>query len=370
LDVVGFGSPVPAAAIFQITKPVDGLLSSSCPSHTSAHWYISGGTSALKTDEKILLYNPFSNDAAVRVTFYTPAGEQVSANLSNVGVGAGSTRVIPVNKFAKPRNTLGAVIRVVRGRVVAWASVAYRKHDGRDPGHTLRPGVTSPGTAWYLPDAAIDDGVEQHVTVLNPTEREASINVSLTMGSGPLPVATLATVPVGPRSTRELDLGQYLAKHRADPGRVSVTVRSANDVPVVVEGTTFYSTPGIQGVASVPAVQRPARRLVLEPPALAPTMDGIVVMNPDASPARVDVTLERVGGTSFSPKKLRNLRVPSGLRLRIPLSSFTQGKPMAAMVESSVPVVAGRTAYGRKAGDVASLAAVPLLPLPGPSAGR
>ena len=127
VDVVGFGTPVEATA-FQRTP--GGAGATGCSSIAGTRWYFAAGSSALGYDERILVYNPFPEESVVRLSFFTPTGAKVKANLSDIPVRAGTTREISVNEFITLQDELAASVTAVRGRARRVAHVGCGSQGG------------------------------------------------------------------------------------------------------------------------------------------------------------------------------------------------------------------------------------------------
>src|ERR671918_2847061 len=88
-NVVGRGGAAFASAMSAFSEPVAGRGAAPCSRTASSRWYFGEGSSILGFDERLLVYNPFPDEAVVAVSFLTPAGTREPANLSDVGVPAG-----------------------------------------------------------------------------------------------------------------------------------------------------------------------------------------------------------------------------------------------------------------------------------------
>jgi hypothetical protein len=359
VNVIAYGAPVAAAESFSATEPVKGSGATSCLSEASESWYLPAGSSSLDTKEDLLLYNPFSNDAAVKISFYTTTGVEESANLSNVGVAASPARTIDIDRYAKPRATVGISAEAVRGRILAWSNVAYKGGDHQASGYALASGVTAPRTNWYIPDTSVGPRSATTVVLMNSSTKEAVVDIGLTSTSKPVAAPRLAGIKVPPKSVTGLDLAGYLPRSDKQPGGLSVTLSSANGVPFCAQATTTYSG-NMKGVVSDVAAATPARRVVLQPPESGPQGDVVVVMNPSQAAATVDVSLDTGAGRA-TPKRLQGLKVPAGLRARIPLTGEIDHSGRTAVeVVSSAPVTAARIAYPKSGGDAAEITGMPL----------
>ncbi|HEU4489153.1 MAG TPA: hypothetical protein VFS38_07705, partial [Actinomycetota bacterium] len=113
-------------------------------------------------------------------------------------------------------------------------------------------------------------------------------------------------------------------------------------------------------MASEVGAQRPVRRWSLAPAAPRPLRDDVVVLNPGARDAIVNLTLLRPSRRAVSPRRLQGLRVEEGSRRTVAVPSGHGGFAGVVVLRSTEPVVAERRAYPRAHGDVSSIMGTPL----------
>lgn len=357
VDVVGYGGPVSAGAMVFSAGPVRGAGAARCAPAASQTWHFAHGSSSLDADERLLLYNPFPDEAVVRVSFLTATGERAPAALSDIAVPAERSVGVAVNETVQTTKLLGATVEAIRGRVVAWRQQFDRESDTSPPGVELTLGAPAPATTWYLPEGAVGSDVDERVAVMNPSEDEAVVTLSLATADDAVTPGDLAQVPVPARSSVGFSLADAL--ERVDEGRVgvAVTVRSTNGVGVVAERVVRYRSDDIRGVAAETGSPVAARDWVALPAVGQATADHLVVLNPGRARATVTVSLESMPGRGRAGD-VPPVKVPGGGRVVVPLAEAADG-PTVARVESDRPVVVERTAYSPSAGDVATTMATP-----------
>jgi hypothetical protein len=356
VDVIGFGTPVEAVA-FQRTPA--GAGATACSSVAGTRWYFGAGSSALGYDERILVYNPFPEESVVRLSFFTPTGAKVKANLADIPVRAGTTREISVNEFITLQDELAASVTAVRGRVVAWRMLVADPKDATK-GTEFSLGTTGTSPTWYFPAGGAGTGVTEEISLLNPsTTEEASITISLTTNDGSLQPQKLVEIAVPPGSSKRVPLYESPPDRLGSVTDVSALVTSSNGIEVIAERTMAYTGENA-GVSSEIGATQTARRWLLGPAALAPGNDRISVMNPGSRDATVDVTLMFENADPRSPEELQDVVVGAGLRREIGLDRWTSGEAAWALIVSDAPVVTERTALDREAGDPAAVMGVPV----------
>jgi hypothetical protein len=356
-DVVGYGGAVDATAVTSIGEPVSGVGAAGCAPSASSRWYLPEGNSTVTHDERLLIYNPFPDEAVVRVSLLTRAGERSKAGLSDLAVPSESSISVAIEDFILEQKILGAIVTAARGRVVAWR-LSIAKPDEKPSGLQFTLGTTALSGIWYFPEGAVGEGFEERLSIMNPGAQEAMVDVSLVTASRSQPATGLTELAVPAQSTIAVVLDPSMLP--GESGGVGAVVRSVNGVPVAVERTVFYATQEMDGVASEVGARVTARRWLLGPATTRPETDSAVLLNPGAEPVEVSLVLFGADGEALRPRTLRKLPIAPGSRLRVPLGEVTRGDPYAVVVTAGGPVVAERFSYSRGAGDVASVMGVPL----------
>lgn len=352
IDAVAYGAQLHAAALVRIDKPTSGAGAARCPRVVSDQWYFPAGSSSLGFDERLLIRNPFPDEAVVTVTFYTPTGRITKANLGEVAVPAGEWTFVKVNNFILRQPVLGVSVTADRGRVVAWRAL-FANPEQRPAGAYFGLGATFPSLEWYFPDGAVGTAIEEEITLLNPYRREAIVSIALATTKKRLQPPKLVEVRVPPRSVKAVSLPESLGGGDQSLGQVGAVVRSTNDVGVVAERTVWYAA-GRSGVSSMIGSREAATAWLSLPAAVAPTDDSVVVLNPGTARATVKIVFLRQNGAPLEPESTSALAIPPGARRRFDLSALTGNQPAAVTVTSDEPIVVERLAESGN-GDVVSL---------------
>lgn len=355
-DVVGYGGTVDATAVTSIADKVEGVGAAACSPRASTRWYFPEGNSTVTHDQRMLIYNPFPDEAVVRVSLLTPAGERTRAGLSDVAVPSESSIALAINDFVFEEKVLGTIVSAVRGRVVTWR-LSIAKPDEKPSGVQFTLGAAATSTEWHFPEGAIGEDFDERLSIMNPGDSEATIDVTLVASAETEDAAVLTEVSVPPHSTVAVPFETSMIPD--GEGAVAATVRSVNNVPVVAERTVFYATEDMDGVASEIGAPVTAERWLLGPATSRPETDSAVLLNPGGEDVEVTLELLRADGRMLRPRTLRDLTLARGARLRVPLSGLTDGEPAAVVVTATGPMVAERVSYSRGAGDVGSLMGIP-----------
>jgi hypothetical protein len=359
LNIVGYGGAVVAGAMTHRTGPSAGWGAARCSGVASDEWFFAAGSSLLGYDETLLLYNPFPDEAVAEIVFYTPGGDTTKANLADVAVPAREVVTVSVNESIRQEAALGVKVDMERGRVVAWRSLAAAPRD-RPSGVQFSLGATGASARWYFAEGRLQQGVEEEIAVVNPSQREAVVNVTLVSDDQTLRMPQLVDQRVPPGTVKVFNLVDAVQGAAADLGSVSAIVRSANGVEVVAERTVWYGALGADGVASELGAAEPAEEWIVGPPSMLAGDNSLALLNPGADPVRVTITLYREEGPALSPAPLKDLRIKATRRMTVDLDRWTQGSLAMVVVRADGPVVAERWAYSATDSDVSTLLGTPL----------
>lgn len=351
-NVVGYSAPVAASSVMTTTKPT-GIAAASCSPEASDLWFFAAGSSELSADQRLLLYNPFPDEAVVRVALFTPVGERSKANLADVAVPSGEWREVKINRFILREPVLSATVVAGRGRVVAWRAMLSTSDD-RGRGFELSLGSTEASQTWYFPDGSIGDSAAEHLTVLNPTGQEAVVTVALSTSRKRIQPPELVDVTVPPNTSKDLDLATIDTGIKADDFGAAATLSSTNGVPVIAERRIVY-TGASAGVAAEVGIRAAGMRWVMGPVAPRPDEDSVSVLNTGNRSATVSIELHLEGGEVTAPGKLAEVTLKAGLRKEFALERVTRGRPASVVVTSDRPVVAERSSYSKARRDVSDV---------------
>lgn len=219
-----------------------------CASGPSPVWYLTGLDTANGSRSTLHLFNPFAVDAVARITFKTPEGPRELVTTDSELIPAGTSRRIDIaTDLQLPEVAdLGVVVEVRSGRLVAQGEVSYAPVAGATgpQGRSLVPAAEEPADLWAFGFAQSDDLSSSWLTIMNPGEREAAVEIQV---SDPLEESELldeVSVPAG--GTYRVDL-----RNSSATPAFGVEVLAVNDVPVVATRTTSLVTEdGRRGIAA------------------------------------------------------------------------------------------------------------------------
>ena len=316
------------------TWRVDGdrTASAPCESAPSERWMIAGFNSVRGSVPTLHLFNPFTADAVVRLVFATPDGPKPLALTENVLVAAGGTTSINLRRYQPEVPDLGVVIDVLAGRVIAQGEqrVDPPGQSQGSSGRLLLAAAPAPSDSWAFDYAADGDGSESWLTVLNPNDGPAAVEIRVSTPSQE--VATMVgevSVPPGGLSRIELAGVSRL------PG-FGVTVNVVNNEPVVVTRHSALQINGRSVVAGGLGGSALSQRWALVG-AGANRRNGMVsLFNPGPEVATVDVLAEG------APPEWSGVTLDPNTRFILDLADAGADRDaIPVRVSSDVPIVAG-----------------------------
>ena len=324
-----------------------------CASAVSDRWHFADGSTARDAALTLSLFNPFPDDAIADLSFSTDQGRDTPSDFEGIVVPPRSLVVKNIGDHVRRREAVATNVAVRRGRLVA-AQTLTRTAPGRS-GLSLTLGAPSPGTVWYFPSGAIDNGVVERFTISNTTSREAKVLVEVNLDEGAAEPFELTIPPHDrvPLVINEEDRIPRAVGH-------STTVRSLNDVPVVVVRTLEAGSPASRtGRADTVGARRAATEWAFAAGGVSPQTDQwLAVHNVGTAPARVSVF--GVAGRLLPLPGLQDRTVDAGRRLVIRLSDHAETFPLPLVVRSSRPVVVDRTIYSTDRPGLSATIGVPL----------
>lgn len=193
----------------------------------------------------------------VWVTVTNPGPEPVEARITTSAGGAAtppSSSVIPPStlqyfEIAAPIAGSATVVEYLGGTVGVGSVVVPP-----EGGLAAEPCVSSPGSAWSLPEASTLRGETANLVVHNPFAAQAVVDVILTAGEQQIRPGNLQGIVLGPLDARAFELNRFALGQRALTGTV-IAVQGR-----VAVATVVVSTGGIRSALGVP---EPATRWLL-----------------------------------------------------------------------------------------------------------
>jgi len=218
-----------------------------CATSAATSWWFASGTTTADVGYQMYLLNPFPDDAVVDVSFVTDDGSRSPTVFNGRLVPAQSLTVLQVAPEVAVNAQVTAEVAVLTGRVIAERIQLFDNEAGPS-GLSLSLGSNRLADQWFFPAGRSVPGSGESYVIYNPGDAEAEVEFELKPDSAdragdvaPLPV------PVGPRQrwivtvsthpTHPIDaLAAIDATSLVNSNEnFFVSVRSFNDVPIVVE---------------------------------------------------------------------------------------------------------------------------------------
>jgi hypothetical protein len=322
----------------QVTSgPLGGSITP-CASGASDHWYFPSGSTDKDWQLTLQLFNPFPGDAIVDLSFVTDQGPTAPAEFQGLVIPARGLKALDVGEHVRRRVDVATIVTVRSGRVVADE---IQTHSTAPIGAFVLLGAPSVGPLWVFPDGLTADGVQEDLHILNPSDRDAEVEVDYALDEGDAEPFTL-TVPAS---------GVYVL-HASGEARIpkgiahAATVRSTNGVGVVATRMVTAAAPATHtGMAEMLGARRAATSWVLAAgTANATTDEWVIAFNPGADPVKVSVTA-LAAGQPLPIEGLQDVVVPPGRRVALRLGDHIQRDDLPAVVTATGPVYVERDIY-------------------------
>ncbi|MBV9579912.1 MAG: S8 family serine peptidase, partial [Chloroflexi bacterium] len=206
----------------------------------SQSWYMAAGGSRGGFDTWVLIENPGSAPANVKVSFITDTGNVVVQPLFVLPHARNSLYTDPL----MPNATYG--IRVDSDQPIVAERAVY--FDGGRAGFDSA-GVSVPNTEWYLPEGSTTGSFEEQLNVLNPQSQPANVQVDYRPEAGGGDPPPPQRFSLGPTSRLTLDVNPEVPSSR-------VAMRVIADRPIVVERVSYFARATGQGATSSSGLAR------------------------------------------------------------------------------------------------------------------
>lgn len=338
-----------AVASHEVTNP-SGSGVGPCSSAASGGWYLPSGTTTRDARMILSIFNPFPDRAVVDVSFATDDGLRRPDAYVGIVVPGRSLVAIDTGIEVTRRSEVATTVEARTGRVVVERTQIFTGEDGID-GTAISLGAPEPRLQWFFPVGSGDPAQDSATFVIfNPTDRVADVDLDVrlddaaTGGVEPFQI----TIPGGQRVVVPINLapGHPVSEFQTvdTSARVPedaphwVSVRSFNDVPVVVERLlTRSSTPGLGASSTLGAPVAAGRQLIPLPESEKTTVT-IGVLNP-SSETIGRVTLFAIAeGEESVIAEVDGVEIAPRRRLVFDLDEF-EVDAEAIRVEATVPVI-------------------------------
>lgn len=300
-----------------------------CQTQPSDRWYLAGFDTVRGSTSTLYLFNPFDQDAVVSLQFGTTEGPVDLVIAGDIQVPAGQVVVRDLAELRPETDDLAVTVRAEVGRVVAQGQVVRGPAgEGLEgiTGRALLPAVAAPSSELVVAEATVDEVTQSWVTVYNPSDRQAAVQVQVSTPLGDAStLASEVTVPAG--GTARVELADLSALPR-----LGVRLVSVNGIGLTATRISAVQEGDRTGVALASAV--PTGEVSWTVPGARGPDAELTLFNPGDTTATARVEL--AGG---APEEWAAVAVPPNAVTSLPLGDLDPQGP--ALVTADVPLVAG-----------------------------
>lgn len=304
-----------------------------CAPDSSPRWHITGFDTSAQSASRLHLFNPFGVAAVAEVTFGTPTGAVALVLTDNITVQPGTSVPVNLNEFEPEQPDLAVSVEVLTGRLVAQGSVAFAPTENQ-PGPTgkvVLQATGQPAESSFFPEASSGDGSTSWLSVYNPGEREAAVELRVSDALPESPVLLGETsVPAG-------GVARIEVAEASSATSFGVSVLGVNGVPVVATRLTWIATDAGEGVAAALGGQ-PFETWAAAGGGAADRATSLALYNPTGEAVTVDV-----GAGDQTPTDWRGVVLEPNERVMLPLAEVGNLPAIGVRVRADGPMVAGLT---------------------------
>lgn len=317
-----------AAAAACLTLPA--LAAAQTP---QTRWYLAEGATGPFFQEDILIANPGSTAANVRIQFFRETGGAPVELLDTVA--ATSRKRIRVNNTVAEGPVAAIVestnsVPIIVERTMYWSGAAMRG------GHNA-VAVEQPATTWYLAEGAANAFFNTFILISNPNNAAATATLTLQRDDGFSQAIAIALDPLD-RETIYVNTDARTTAFAGSSFAASLTATQ----PVFVERAMYFQS--FEGGHDATAVTAPSTTWLFAEGFTGSDFNTFfLVNNPNATAANVTLTYFLDNGTTVA----RNRVVPAQSRdtVFVNADAALQNAAFATRITSDQPVVAERAMY-------------------------
>jgi len=304
---------------------------------TADRWYFAEGYTAGSFDSYILVQNPYTEPADVKMTFMVPGGQTFVKTLQAQPCSRVTVHLDEVPGLAGAE--VSTLVESTNGVGIVAERAMYFDYQGCDDGNA-EVGVNATAADWYLAEGYTAGGFDTYVLLQNPSARAAQVDATFMKEDGKT-VAHSYTVKPHSRFTITTDHVPGL-----ESAGFSTRLVSKNGVGIIAERAMYFNYGGITGGSDGMGVTAPAPDWYFAEGYTGGRFDTyVLVQNPDSKAARVRVTFARANGSTV--KKEYTLKPRSRFTIQVDKVAGLSDAEVATTVSSlnGVGVIAERAMY-------------------------
>ncbi|MSQ15467.1 MAG: hypothetical protein EXR50_06360 [Dehalococcoidia bacterium] len=289
----------------------------------SRSWYLPQGNSTSGGDTWVLLMNPNSFNARIKVTFVTTGGTRKEKEY----VMNPTSRLNIYADYEVPNTTFSTIVESDSPVIAETASYHWNSAGGM--GGSGSPGTPYLSKKWYLAEGFT--GHNTSLALMNPYQADATVKLTFMLeGSAPL----VRQIAMGPSSRQSITVNNIL------PPNTAFSTMVESNIPIAAERTSLWGN-NTYGHSSL-AVSTPARVWYLPEGSTAPPfLDFVLIMNPNPESTKAVVTFMTEKGDAV----VREYKLAPNSRFTLYVNSEVPNTALSTRVESELPVVVERSMY-------------------------
>ncbi len=298
------------------------------PTPPASTYFFAEGCTREGFAEWLCIQNAGEQQANATVTYMLETGENVERD---VPVPAHSRVNVSVNADVGPGHDVSA--RVSADRFIVAERPMYFDYRGWTGGHCVT-GARSPGRLWYFAEGTTLDGFEEYLTLQNPSDENAHVDITYVLGDG---TTRPGAVYIGPRSRDTVSVNSAIG-----PGQeVSLVVQS--DTAIVCERPMYFDYQGRTGGHCEVGSTRLADRWYFAEGCTREGFDTyICLQNPYGADTEARLTFILEDSTTVE----HILPVPATSRRTLRVNDVVgRGRDVSTVVESGSVLLAERPMY-------------------------
>jgi hypothetical protein len=349
--VVAYGGGV---AVEQTVVGRSGVDTTPCADSASRAWYLADGSTTADAALRLVLYNPFPNDAVVDISLTTVERTVEPPNLQGAVVPGHSVRLVDLAAAAQREEVVSTSV-VSRGAQVVASRIESADNPSRR-GFWTKLAAAQPAQTWWFPDGEKGHGADERFVLFNPGDADASVELSFLPAGGTAPAAPPAAGGAGDSGDVDEGAAESLVPPVSDVvpagGFLVVDVNAQGAVPAGRHSTLINvvgdQTPVVaERVLSRPVAGRPATTVLLgsqltvtdwyvTQPAASGGAGTLVIMN--SAGLATTAAINAIGPAGAVPVRgLESVAVPAGGSATVSVPATSAGFPL--LIEAAQPVV-------------------------------
>lgn len=300
-------------------------------------WYLAEGFTGNNMQTFILVQNPGTQTAQICVAYMLQGGGLI---YKKIEVPAESRYTIATQDADQVGTGVAFSTKLSSSQnIIVERSMYWPNGEGTQGGHAST-GVTSPALQWYLAEGYTGNNFQTYILIQNPTETDASVEVTYMPDSGSNVVKTL-TVPANSRYT--IVTGDATGPGLGPDVAFATKVTSTNGVKIVVERAMYFANEGTEAMG----VTAPGKNWFL---AEGYTDLGfrtyILIQNPNSVSTSVTLIYMKADGTT----KTKTVTVAANSRFTVVGAEDSTygigvGKTFSTTIQSTQPIIVERAMY-------------------------